>query len=510
MTGPDTVDVLLEELGASGVRIWADGGSLHYDGPADVLTAPTLNRLRAHKDALLDRLPGPGADGGGIRTVPVGTEQARMLRSVRSLDRPEVWINSFYLHSGVRLDLDALRAAATDVAARHESLRAGFEERGGAFTMSVHPAAAARVTLLDTEPGEADDPGRLHERCQRFAAGPLDLTRPPLLRLGIIRREHRGRPDDVLALCFHHVIADGIALELLSEELGTCYRARLRGTSPVLPEPQSFLGFLAAERHWRETELDAALRRRCNQLGDAAPLLTFPEDAQASPDAVDNVSFTTLSEADSTLFVRAVQDSRLSDFSVMLAALNVLITEITGESDFVLGVSAACRIPEYAETVGLVRRHLPVRLRAEEGDTWTGLSRRCLDALGEALEHPLLSLDEIRDRWAPGSGDDFPQLVMTYLPEMGLGLDLGGGLTMWEECPLPGARAGITFVMRRDAGRISGGVEVAGSLAGGRTRQDWLDRDAGLLADAARNLDAPVPRPHRTPPLSATAVGGTP
>lgn len=508
MTEPDTVDVILNELDEAGVRIWAEGTSLHYDGPADALTAPTLDRLRTHKNELLCRFSVPGGDGSGIRTVAAGTEQVRVWKSVRSLDHPEVWINSFYTHTGLRLDVDILREAANDLVVRHESLRASFAEQDGRVTMNVHPAAVPRVVLLDTEPGEADDPQRLHDRCLRFAAQPLDLAQPPLLHLGIVRKEQEGGADDILALAIHHIIADAVTLEVLGEELGACYRARLRGETPRLTEPQSFLGFLEAERRWREAELDTAVDSRVAQLGGATAMLTFPMDPGADPEATDNVSFTALGAADSALFAQAVQQARLSEFSVMLAALNVLVTEITGESDFVLGTSAACRIPEYAETVGLVRRHIPVRLRAEEGDTWADLSRRCLDALGEALEYPLLSLDEIRDRWAPGSAPDFPQLVGTHLPEMSLGVDLGGGIALWEECPLPGSR-GFGMIMRKDFGVISGGIEVPGSLAGPETRRAWLERYASLLVDAARDLDAPIPPGRLTPDRSTSSAGGT-
>lgn len=86
-------------------------------------------------------------------------------------------------------------------------------------------------------------------------------------------------------------------------------------------------------------------------------------------------------------------------------------------------------------------------------------------------------------------------MVVTHLPEMRLGVDLGGGPVLWAECPLPGARAGIAMVMRKDSGRISGGFEIAGSLAGPRTRQLWLDRFTRLLVEAAQDMDAPIPVP---------------
>jgi hypothetical protein len=502
VTATDSVGRLLAGLAAADVRLWADDGSVHYDGPAAALPAPVLGELRRHRREILRRLTTPTE----VRTVPAGTEHVRMWRSVRTVARPEVWTNSFYTHTRTRLDVPTLRQAADDVVARHESLRAGFaEDADGCLELTIYQGVRSRVELLATEPGETSDPQRLYDRCLRFAAEPLDLAAPPLLRLGVVRHDGDDGPDDVLALAVHHLVADGVTLEVLGDELGACYQARTRGGIPELPEPQSFVGFLEYERRWAETELPATLDARVTQLGGASALLTFPPDPEADPDSIDNVSFVALDEKESALFTSAVRRARVSEFAVMLAALNVLVADLTGERDFVLAVSAACRVPEYAETVGLVRRHLPVRLRAEPGDSWTELARRALDALGQALEHPLLSLGAVRDRWAPEGADDFPQLVVTHLPEMRLGVDLGGGPVLWEECPLPGARAGIGMVMRKDAGRISGGFEIAGALAGPETRRRWLDRFARLLVEAAQDMNAPVP----SPSCGASAPVGT-
>lgn len=511
MTGTDLVGLLLTKLETAGVRLWAQDGTIHYDGPSNALPAAVLDELRGHRQELLHRLAPSAAPADAPPVIQAGTEHLRMWRSMQTVQRPEVWTNSFYTHTGVRLDADALRGAMDDVVARHESLRAGFAEtEDGSLGMSIHPSATGRVEILDAEPEELSDAQGIHARCLRFAAQPLDLTSPPLLRLGVLRHARDGRPDDVLALVFHHLIADGVTLEILGDELGTCYRARLAGEICELPAPQPFSGFLEEERRWIETELTAAVDTRAAQLGTSTAVLAFPEDPDAEPDSTENVSFITLSEQDSVLFTDAVKRARLSEFAVMLAALNVLMTEITGESDYVLAVSAACRVPEYAETVGLVRRHVPVRLRAQAGDSWTDLARRALDDLGQALAYPLLSLEALRERWTPGAAADFPQLVVTHLPEMRLGIDLGGGPTLWEECPLPGARAGIGMIMRKDAGRVSGGFEIAGSLASAQTRERWLERYARLLVEAARDMDAAIPpHNHAAAPSALSAAGGT-
>lgn len=47
---------LLAELRLQGVRLWLEGGRVHYRGPGEVLTQETLERMREHKSSLLKLL----------------------------------------------------------------------------------------------------------------------------------------------------------------------------------------------------------------------------------------------------------------------------------------------------------------------------------------------------------------------------------------------------------------------------------------------------------------------
>ena len=56
-------DDLLAELVGRGVRLWAEGDRIRYDGPRDTLTGELLGRIRAHRSDLLAALaaaPGSG------------------------------------------------------------------------------------------------------------------------------------------------------------------------------------------------------------------------------------------------------------------------------------------------------------------------------------------------------------------------------------------------------------------------------------------------------------------
>ncbi|MFP2934885.1 condensation domain-containing protein, partial [Pyxidicoccus sp. 3LG] len=64
---------------------------------------------------------------------------------------------------------------------------------------------------------------------------PFDLERGPLYRFRLLRT---GPERHVLLLAFHHLLVDGLALEVLLRELGVAYAAFRQGQPPTLPAPR--------------------------------------------------------------------------------------------------------------------------------------------------------------------------------------------------------------------------------------------------------------------------------
>src|SRR5258708_33561650 len=86
--------------------------------------------------------------------------------------------------------------------------------------------------------------------------GSLDLSRGPLIRVGLFRGP-ANQPGRLL-IAVHHLAIDGVSWRVLCEDLETGYRQRVRGESILLP-PRSTpfsrwatsLGAMTAPEMWR-------------------------------------------------------------------------------------------------------------------------------------------------------------------------------------------------------------------------------------------------------------------
>jgi hypothetical protein len=149
------------------------------------------------------------------------------------------------------LDRGALVRALNEIAHRHEALRTTFELQNGEPVQVVHSQADFALIDCDLRAGADGLAGLLAED----ARVPFDFTRGPLWRAKLFQMDQE---DHVLAVMFHHIIADGWSLDVFLRELAALYTAFHRGTpSPLLPLPAQY-GDFAIWQH-QHLRLDSQL-----------------------------------------------------------------------------------------------------------------------------------------------------------------------------------------------------------------------------------------------------------
>ncbi|WP_349877441.1 amino acid adenylation domain-containing protein [Micromonospora sp. HUAS YX12] len=276
------------------------------------------------------------------------------------------------------LDVDALRAALTALADRHESQRTRFPaDADGRPTVVVADTADVPLTVVD-----APDEAAAQALVDAAAAEPFDLANGPLLRALLIRLTAE---DHVLFLAQHHIVGDGWSVDVLLRDLITLYRG---GEPPALPIQY---GDFAV---WEAQELDGPQARAHvdywkQRLAGITPLelpLDRPRPATQTYRG-DFVEFQ-LDPAATEALNALTRDSGGTLFMTLLAAYQVLLARHAGQDDFAIGASVAGRsAPELENVVGMFINMLPLRADLADDPTFAELLERTRRTVLDGFEH---------------------------------------------------------------------------------------------------------------------------
>jgi NRPS condensation-like uncharacterized protein len=294
----------------------------------------------------------------------------------------------FCARIGESLNADVLSASVGELARRHEILRTTFSMDADNPTQYVGTGNPPHLEVADMHAG---DEGRgLAEAIELIDDAihkPFDLAHGPLGRILLCQLQGYN----LLALVVHHLIADGWSLGLALRELSTIYEARLDGQSPQLPPLTIQYGDFAIWQ--RETLRDANWQSDLDywraRLKDIGSLNLAPDHPR--PKVItsrgDWREFR-LSPTRSAELRRLARQQDATLFMVLLAALKVLLREISDQDDIVVGTAIANR--GNVETFGLIGNFintLVLRTNLQDDPTFRGLLQRVKETCVGAFAH---------------------------------------------------------------------------------------------------------------------------
>ncbi|MGD2091008.1 MAG: condensation domain-containing protein [Candidatus Aminicenantes bacterium] len=209
---------------------------------------------------------------------------------------------------------------------RHEGLRTSFSQAGGQVVQKVHAHVDFSVEYFQGGPDQDK------ETIIRNFVRPFDLSRAPLLRVGLIciKKDHW-----MLMVDMHHIISDASSHGILSREFAALYAGEKL--------PALRLHYRDYSQWWELPEQQQEVKKQENywlrQFEDEAPLLDLPTDfvrpatrsfeGSAVEFAIDGHQYTALQEltriSGSTLFI------------VLMAIFNVFLSRLNGQEDIVVG-----------------------------------------------------------------------------------------------------------------------------------------------------------------------------
>ena len=267
---------------------------------------------------------------------------------------------------------------------RHEALRTSFFLEGEEVYQQVH----ATVVF---EPDQVPMKGRTIEQAMQAYIRPFDLSQAPLIRVAIIE----AAPEEhYLLFDSHHIVLDGISLNLLMEQFRQMYEGR--ELPPVHLQYKDYTSWfwqregderwLAQQSYWRR------------QFEDRLPLLSFPTD-YARP------SVKTF-EGDHHVFrIGGDLAERLTRFAsqrgstvhiILLAAYYVLLRSYTAQEDLVVGSLVTGRDhPDLDTIVGVFVNFLPIRCYPKGSSTIRDFLDAVEQSVWQAYDHASYPFENI-------------------------------------------------------------------------------------------------------------------
>ncbi|MEJ7705554.1 MAG: condensation domain-containing protein [Geodermatophilaceae bacterium] len=454
---------------------------------AGFLATPTLGALADLVESHRGSLTGtPLRRGVGTSPGPLSPVQEDFWFSEQFVTASSMYTVPLRFRVRGRIDADRLAEALSGVVGRHEALRTAYTETAGQVVATVIEPYPVDVSVVDLRQLSAPARDGAAQRSRAEAAcAHIDVSTGRLLRAVLIQQSD---DEAELVLTAHHIGFDGYSTGVLTTELGRHLSGHAATIEPPMIQGRDYAawrsGAAPAQRQdstdfWRE------------ELDGADLLLELPADAPR-PAVLSFRGCRVTRPLDAELLDDARQLGRrngASLFATLLAGLDVLVHQLTGRTDFVIGAQTADRMAsELRDHIGLCINTLPVRARCDGDPTFGELLVRTRDTVYAALAHQEMSyVDIIRALNVPRSLQHTnlvqvmiavqnyavppvatPDLTLEHLPELDNGTSKVD-LTLFVEFTAEGPVL---------AAEWSADLFTAGTIG------SWLDHYVAILSDA--------------------------
>ena len=309
------------------------------------------------------------------------------------------YLLSAFFHVEGMLDVARLQRALDHVVERHEALRTVFVAIDGEpFARVVTDVAVA----IDCVAGSATavSPLSRQDALTLLAAGllrPFDPARGPLVRLSVVRL---GPDEALIGLAVDHIVADGMSMQILIDELTQAYAGAPAADGPA-PLPFQYADFVAGEtQRLRDVALDPLKAFWKAELAGLPAALELPTDRARPPIRSHRGARFARSVADAAWrrLKTAAGAQSVTPFMALLAAYEILVSRQSGQNDFAIGTMVANRQLSGTERlIGFFANNLVVRANLSGNPTVRELIGRVRETSLKAYEHQAIPFDVLVD-----------------------------------------------------------------------------------------------------------------
>ncbi|MBD8577914.1 AMP-binding protein, partial [Pseudomonas syringae] len=239
------------------------------------------------------------------------------------------------------LDAQALQRTLDALARRHDVLRTSFVQVHDRPVQKVHAPEQWPLTVQHLD--NASD-GDLQGLISAFIETPFDLACDPLLRMAVVRV---SMSEHILVLVQHHIICDGVSMQIMVDELMQLYAGYTQGREASLAAlPIQYADYAIWQRSWMEAgEKQRLLDYWLDKLGTHPLALALPYDhaRPATPGLRGQSLSLDIAPALGQALMTLARAQRVTPFMLLLASFQVLLHRYSGQSSIRVGVPVANR-----------------------------------------------------------------------------------------------------------------------------------------------------------------------
>jgi amino acid adenylation domain-containing protein len=415
--------------------------------------------------------------------IPILSGEQRSVGQVLSSAQQRQWFlwkldptnTAYHVQGALRLKgtlhNEILSRTFAELVQRHASLRTLFKEGSRETLEEKSEAGVEAYVASDMAPlslpvvnleNVSDAEDRLQDLMAELNRTPFSLTDGPLVRASLVRlsQSKQSPQEHVLMIVMHHIVTDGVSMQIMLDELSALYSTALSDQKADLPElTVQYTDYAHCQRNWLESaECAQQLNYWRNQLGDEHPPLLLMTDHPRQADShyeAGQFEFTLPQMVSDGLRQQSVALGG-TVFVSLLAGFQVLLARYTSQGDIRVGVPVANRGSlETRNLVGFFVNTLVLRNNIGRDTSLSQVLRQATSSAMAGLENQSLPFDLLVDALQPErslSYNPLFQVMFNHLQEdFHVLRELSGLSVEYERYGADAAQFELTLDTREDS-----------------------------------------------------------
>lgn len=350
------------------------------------------------KQSLIDAVQ-PEIPGVNSGELSYGQMRIWLSEKVTENSRVNHIINGFRIL--MELDMELLSRCINMVIAEQASLRTIFPEHEGKISyqeidrFSYVPEVRQMCQTKATDKEEW-----LLEIRKELEQTSFHVNQLPLFRIVVCKT---SSAEYYLFLVFHHIIADGISIQVFMQSVAKRYFSELTGE---VIEDQSYncTGYTKWQNDWIQKNKEKALAFWSKRLSDANFTLDINETGKKDAKRFDTQhELLSISTEENQKIRKLSERNRITPFTFYLSAYYILLYKYTGQHSLIIGVPVANRDSmEDQGVIGCYINMIPVHMKIDPADSILTFALKLSDEFADCLDYRHFPFDILAKTFAKG------------------------------------------------------------------------------------------------------------